>query len=258
MTAVTVDSPTVPVADGADANGEAPGGPGAARAEHLVAVVARRMLHALRVGGFLDTGGVAHRSGLPDDVAAAGLSYAEERGWVVRRSGRLVGWNLTAVGRAEGERLLAAELDERGARTAVEDLHERFGALNVELLDLCTHWQLREVDGEARPNDHGDPGHDAAALDRLERLHAATVPWLDELVAALPRFRTYSERLAEAVRRVREGHTEWFTRPVIDSYHTVWFELHEDLLATLGLERSGKPVATGERRATTEIEGAPT
>ena len=24
---------------------------------------------------------------------------------------------------------------------------------------------------------------------------------------------------------------------MIDSYHTVWFELHEDLLATLGIER---------------------
>jgi hypothetical protein len=35
----------------------------------------------------------------------------------------------------------------------------------------------------------------------------------------------------------------------MDSYHTVWFELHEDLLATLGLERGagappeGPPVA---------------
>jgi hypothetical protein len=25
---------------------------------------------------------------------------------------------------------------------------------------------------------------------------------------------------------------------MIDSYHTVWFELHEDLLSTLGIERS--------------------
>jgi hypothetical protein len=25
---------------------------------------------------------------------------------------------------------------------------------------------------------------------------------------------------------------------MIDSYHTVWFELHEDLLATLGRQRS--------------------
>jgi len=44
---------------------------------------------------------------------------------------------------------------------------------------------------------------------------------------------------------------------VIDSYHTVWFELHEDLLATLGRRRgddvdgaSGRLEATGreERR----------
>ena len=33
---------------------------------------------------------------------------------------------------------------------------------------------------------------------------------------------------------------EWFTKPVIDSYHTVWFELHEDLLATLGIERASE------------------
>jgi hypothetical protein len=29
---------------------------------------------------------------------------------------------------------------------------------------------------------------------------------------------------------------------VIDSYHTVWFELHEDLLSTLGIERASEGV----------------
>ncbi|MDQ1375434.1 MAG: hypothetical protein QOJ09_2772, partial [Actinomycetota bacterium] len=28
--------------------------------------------------------------------------------------------------------------------------------------------------------------------------------------------------------------------PLIDSYHTVWFELHEDLLSTLGIERGSE------------------
>jgi hypothetical protein len=37
---------------------------------------------------------------------------------------------------------------------------------------------------------------------------------------------------------VRAGEGDWFTSPLVDSYHTVWFELHEDLLATLGLERA--------------------
>src|SRR5690606_31057819 len=154
------------------------------------------------------------------------------------RTGRLVGWNLTAEGRGEGERLLAEERDAAGVRSTVEDLHARFQPLNVELLDLCTDWQLRTVDRESRPNDHSAPEHDAAVLERLERLHERTRVWLAELGAALPRFGTYSDRLAEALRHVRSGRTDWFTRPVIDSYHTVWFELHEDLLATLGLERT--------------------
>jgi hypothetical protein len=34
------------------------------------------------------------------------------------------------------------------------------------------------------------------------------------------------------------GQVDWFTHPLIDSYDTVWFELHEDLLATLAVERS--------------------
>ena len=45
---------------------------------------------------------------------------------------------------------------------------------------------------------------------------------------------------AEALRRVRAGEHDWFTKPVIESYHTVWFELHEDLLASLGLDRSSE------------------
>jgi hypothetical protein len=37
---------------------------------------------------------------------------------------------------------------------------------------------------------------------------------------------------------VQSGEIEWFTKPMIESYHTIWFELHEDLLASLGLDRA--------------------
>jgi hypothetical protein len=36
---------------------------------------------------------------------------------------------------------------------------------------------------------------------------------------------------------VDRGERSWVAQPKIDSCHTVWMELHEDLLATLGLER---------------------
>src|SRR5918994_378376 len=45
-------------------------------------------------------------------------------------------------------------------------------------------------------------------------------------------------RLAgSARRRVEDGEHDWFTSPRIDSYHTVWMELHEELLVALGRER---------------------
>ena len=47
----------------------------------------------------------------------------------------------------------------------------------------------------------------------------------------------YGSRLSSALAKVQGGDGDWFTKPTIDSYHTVWFELHENLLATLGIER---------------------
>jgi hypothetical protein len=61
---------------------------------------------------------------------------------------------------------------------------------------------------------------------------------LEDLVAALERYTPYLPRFETALAKLGAGELEWFTKPLIDSYHTVWFELHEDLLSTLGIERS--------------------
>ena len=65
-------------------------------------------------------------------------------------------------------------------------------------------------------------------------------PICDDLGALLDRFRGYGPRLTEALERVRAGDVDWFTKPMIASYHTVWFEMHEDLLCTLGIERGAE------------------
>ena len=44
-------------------------------------------------------------------------------------------------------------------------------------------------------------------------------------------------KLQPALDNVRAGETVWLTRPLIDSYHTVWFELHEELILAVGLTR---------------------
>ena len=48
-------------------------------------------------------------------------------------------------------------------------------------------------------------------------------------------------RLDEAYDKVLAGEHDWVSGARIDSYHTVWFELHEDLLRMLGREREEAP-----------------
>ena len=103
---------------------------------------------------------------------------------------------------------------------------------------------MRTVDDEQVVNDHADPDHDAAVIARLGEADAVVQPVCAELAGLLERFDGYGRRFTEALDRVRAGEVEWFTKPMIDSYHTVWFELHENLLATLGIERAREGEST--------------
>jgi len=196
------------------------------------------VLHVLRLRSVAPPEVVAARAELDESRVRAELDEAEHRGWVRARTGVLAGYALTAEGRQEAERLLRDELLARGAREQVEALYATFLPLNRELLSICTDWQVVTVDGVEVVNDHLDVDRDAGVLARLELLHERIAPVARSLSGALERFGGYGSRLAAAHARIMAGETEWLTRPTIDSYHTVWFELHEDLLATLGRRRS--------------------
>lgn len=176
------------------------------------------------------------------DRLDAVLAAAARAGWVDERAGRVAGWMLTPAGRARLDEMLGRDLDDRDARAAVEAVYARFLPLNRELLAVCTRWQVR-IDPEGRevPNPHDDPDADRATIDALADLHSEAVVLLTELRARLDRFASYPARLGEALARVERGEHDWFARPTIDSYHSVWFELHEHLLATLGRRRTDEP-----------------
>lgn len=192
------------------------------------------VLHALRLKGFADTGVVAAHAELPPHAAENQLQALREEGLAAHRDGRITGWSLTADGRAEHQRLMAAEVDHAGVRDEVAAAYRGFLAVNKELLSVCTDWQVR--DGAV--NDHADAVYDKGVVARLRDVHDRITPVCRDLAGALERFASYGPRLNNALEQVEAGGAEWFTKPVIDSYHTVWFELHEDLLSTLGIERS--------------------
>ena len=64
---------------------------------------------------------------------------------------------------------------------------------------------------------------------------------LSRIAALEPRLGLYKDRLDEAYDKALAGEHEWVSGARIDSYHTVWFELHEDLLRMLGREREEAP-----------------
>ena len=127
---------------------------------------------------------------------------------------------------------LAPEAPERERLTST---FHRFLPINRQLRDLCTAWQCRP-DGSV--NDHADAGYDAEIRDRLDDIDDSVGPLLKRFAEDVPRMSAYRERLSLALANLDEGDNAWFASPLIDSYHTVWMHLHQELLLTIGMSRA--------------------
>jgi len=194
------------------------------------------VLHALRCIGFAGLARVSEATGLTESDTESELIDLAVAGLVTHVPGDFGGWGLTGAGRVEDAERIADELDRAGARTEVAEAYEDFLVLNPELLDLCTAWQTRSVDGVVIPNEHTDPAYDAGILDRLTDFNRRADVVCAALSAALLRFQRYRDRLTDALARAKAGGVDYVTTSTA-SYHTVWFQLHEDLLVTLGIPR---------------------
>jgi hypothetical protein len=194
------------------------------------------VLHALRCIGFAGLDRVAEATGLPEADVESELIDLGVAGLVSHAAGDFGGWGLTEAGRAADAERIADQLETAGARTAVAAAYDGFLVLNPELLDLCSAWQTRSVDGVLTINEHTDPAYDARVLDRLTDFDRRAEAVCAALSGALPRFGRYRVRLGDALARARSGALEYVTDSTA-SYHTAWFQLHEDLLATLGIPR---------------------
>lgn len=115
--------------------------------------------------------------------------------------------------------------------------YSAFERINLEVKALITRWQTMEVGGEQIANDHSNTEYDEEIIDSLGELHERIVPILDTLAANLPRLSVYRENLLTALEKAEDGERQWVSDAKIDSYHTVWFELHEDLLRITGQTR---------------------
>jgi predicted transcriptional regulator len=189
------------------------------------------LLQAVRLKGRVNRADLAETLGEdPADVDSA-VARLTESGLLV--NDKTV--KLSPGGRARLGELLAQERKSID-KAAMRAIHKDFRAVNADFKAVVTDWQVKA--GE--PNTHDDTEYDAVILARLDSVHQRVVPIVAAAAAQLPRLNAYSAKLQKALDRVKAGDTAWLSRPIIDSYHTVWFELHEDLILAAGLTREAE------------------
>ena len=192
------------------------------------------ILHALRVKGLAKPEVLSALSGVAIGDLETTCAPLVEDGKVVSRPGAMSGYMLTPAGKTAADALIGEDPETVSARDELAAFDETFLPVNTEFKKICHRWQLK---GESEPNDHQDADYDAVVVDDLATLHGDFVPSIDQLGRALPRFGRYPGRLDAALERVKSGDAASFARPMYDSYHDIWMELHNDVVLSLGRER---------------------
>ena len=77
----------------------------------------------------------------------------------------------------------------------------------------------------------------------LFRSHSDASAWLEPVATAVPRLAAYATRLTQAVTAATAGDGRFVASPRVDSYHSIWFELHEELIQLAGRTRADEVAA---------------
>ncbi|PZN93316.1 MAG: hypothetical protein DCF31_13055 [Alphaproteobacteria bacterium] len=191
-------------------------------------------LHGLAILRAATPAAVARRMALAPAEVEAMIDLAAAHGRVVRTGDRLMLAPLARLALAADYSRTCAALR---ADPAFNDAAARFEVVNLDLKALMTDWQTRVVGGLTLPNDHSDQAHDERLIDRVGRFHDRVTPLLDALVGLVPRLAVYRDGLLAALERAEDGDIAWVSDVACESYHTLWFDLHEELLRLSGTER---------------------
>ncbi len=137
-------------------------------------------------------------------------------------SGRL---SLTVAGGAALAAAMVSATESVGL-AEIEVVYRDVLVVNREFLTAVSAWQS----ASASTTGEGPIDVFGALVDRIG-------PVLTSLSSSMPRFAGYRPRFARALGRAADR-PSWLDSPAVDSVHTVWFELHEHLLATVGRSRT--------------------
>ncbi|MGW5518858.1 hypothetical protein [Nocardia africana] len=192
-------------------------------------------LHGLTLRQLATADQLADILDLQPDAVGAHLGEAVADGRAVAARGAYM---ITPTGRGHLDARYREDFAElRANDELVATLADFEQGVNKQTLSLMTAWQTVSVDGTEQPNDHSDAEYDAKIIDRLARLHERAAALLAPFADADPLIKRFLIRLDAALQRVDQGEHDYVSSVRLDSYHTVWYQMHEHLLRTMGQER---------------------
>ena len=127
---------------------------------------------------------------------------------------------------------LAAERSRIDA-AALDACYGPFMALNHRFKQIVSQWQIAAA-GEPTASDW------EALVQAIAEIHSHLEPLLARTAGQLARLATYARRFDQALGAMRQGDRSMLASPLKDSYHTVWFEYHEELITLSGRDRAAE------------------
>ncbi len=183
-------------------------------------------LQSLRLKGRANVQMLAASWHLGEDEVQCQLEGLERGGLVEQKKGF---YGLSSAGEERRQTALASEREQVDA-TLLTSLYDEFCALNGDFKQLVTDVQLGNTAQGAAPR-------------QLSSLHERFAPVATRIGASVPRLAPYAARFQEALVAFNEGDARYLASPMVDSYHTLWFELHEELIQALGRTRADEAAA---------------
>lgn len=180
-------------------------------------------LQAIRLAGLANETAILDRVFASAEQLDKHLRSAAESGSIDRLEfADLGGFVLTESGRAQLKHLLAAEVAAAGAADVLGSVIAEFEKINGPFVETVSRWQLDQ------PPDSDLP----ALLAELDAFAGQLRQVLAPLTGKLPRFARYPAQFDQAVSKSKAEGFSWVTGVGKLSAHTVWAEVHADLLST--------------------------
>lgn len=192
------------------------------------------VLHGVAIKKHAKVADIAHFLDISEPDTVALLRIAASAGRVVEDRGKYV---LSPLARVALEASYSRYYSALRANAELVEAADTFERINAELKALITAWQTISTGGRTVLNDHSDSDYDMRIIDRLGAFHERADVLLLTFERILPRYRYYRSHLLAALESAENGRIGWVSDAKLASYHTVWFELHEDLLRILGRRR---------------------